>query len=101
MAGPLRLQLYVQPRARRTRIAGSHAGGLKVQVTAPPIDGAANEAVITLVARSLGVPRRTVHLVQGAGSRQKVVEIDNADTPEHHLRLGRLRGSVDKEVPRS
>lgn len=54
-----------------------------------------------MVARSLGVPRRTVRLVQDAGSRQKVVEIDNADTPEHHLRLERLRGCVDKEVPRS
>jgi uncharacterized protein (TIGR00251 family) len=93
MAGALRLQLHVRPRARRSRIAGSHADGLKVEVMAPPVEGAANAAVIDLVARSFGVPRRRVHLIQGAGSRQKVIEIEDGDTPEHRLRLEELRRS--------
>jgi uncharacterized protein len=52
-----------------------HGAALKVRLHAPPVDGAANDALIALLAERLGVPRRDVRIVQGATSRSKVVEI--------------------------
>lgn len=96
---PLRLKVLVQPRARRTQIVGRHADGLKVQVSAPPVDGAANDAVIELLATALRLPRRNLHIVQGASSRQKLVEVDGADTACRQ-RLEALLQTVDKGEPR-
>jgi hypothetical protein len=93
MGGALRVVVYVHPRSRRTAIVGAYREGLKIQVIAPPVDGAANEAVIDLVAGTLGVPRRTVCILQGAGARRKVVEIADADTPERRQQLDELLSS--------
>jgi hypothetical protein len=49
--------------------------GLKARLTAPPVDGAANEALIALLADKLALPRRNISIVRGATSRQKIVEI--------------------------
>lgn len=75
----VRLRLHVQPRSSQNRIAGLHGDAVKVQVTAPPAEGAANAAVVALVARWLGVPRRAVTLLQGQTGRQKVVDVLAAD----------------------
>lgn len=48
---------------------------LKVRLTAPPVDGAANEALIALLAERLGLPKRSISIVRGATGRQKTVEI--------------------------
>jgi uncharacterized protein (TIGR00251 family) len=74
-AAAVRLHVRVQPRASRNRIAGRHGDALKLQVAAPPVDGAANQAVIALVADWLQVARRSVAIVQGQASRDKVVQI--------------------------
>jgi len=74
-ASGIRLRVRVQPRASQNRIVGLHGDAVKVQVTAPPVEGAANEAVRELVAAWLDVPRRTVTLVQGQTGRNKVIEI--------------------------
>jgi len=75
-AGRLRLDVRVQPRASRSELAGVHGGALKVRLQAPPVDGAANDALVVLIAESLGVPRARVRIVAGATSRTKVVEIE-------------------------
>lgn len=67
--------LKVQPRARRNAVAGLVGEALKVQVTAPPEDGRANEAVIELLAETLGVKRRQVEIITGMTSREKVVRV--------------------------
>jgi uncharacterized protein (TIGR00251 family) len=72
----LRVRVHVQPRASRSEIVGLHGAALKVRVQAPPVDGAANEALATLLADSLGLPRRAVRVVGGATSRSKTVEIE-------------------------
>ena len=69
------LRLHLQPRAKRTELAGVHGDGLKLRVAAPPVDGAANEAALAFIAGILGVPRRAVTLRSGNASRQKVVEV--------------------------
>lgn len=55
---------------------GLHDGCLKLRITAPPVEGAANEAVVRLVAETLGIPRRQVRLVSGSTGRRKVLEIE-------------------------
>lgn len=72
----IRVHVHVQPRASRSEVVGTHGAALKVRLLAPPVDGAANEALVSLLAKELGVPRRDVRIVQGATSRAKVVEID-------------------------
>ena len=72
----VRFQVYVQPRASRSEIVGDHDGALRVRLTASPVDNAANDALITLLAKALSAPRRAIRIVAGATSRRKVVEID-------------------------
>ena len=76
----IRLKLKVQPKARRNAIDGAMAdaeGGavLKLAVTAPPEDGKANQAVIALLAKELGVAKAAISVVAGATDRRKLVEI--------------------------
>src|SRR5215208_6435158 len=75
-AGGVRVDVHVQPRASRSEIVGLHGAALKVRVQAPAIAGAANEALASLLADRLGVPRRAVRVVAGENSRAKTVEVD-------------------------
>src|SRR5687768_7240831 len=72
----VRFAVRVQPRASRSEVGGAHGEALKVRLTSPPVDGAANAALIDLLAEALDVPRRAVRIVSGETSRTKVVEID-------------------------
>ena len=54
-------------------------GVLRARVAAPPVEGAANQALLRLIADELGVPRRDVRMVAGAGGRTKVVAVDGLD----------------------
>jgi uncharacterized protein (TIGR00251 family) len=65
------LPVHAQPRARKAGILGEHAGALKVAVTAPPEDGRANEALVELLAKKLGLKRSQVTLLSGQTSREK------------------------------
>lgn len=67
--------VHVQPRARRSAIVGARGEALKVTVTAPPEDGRANEALIELLAETLGVKRRQIEILAGATSRDKLVRV--------------------------
>ena len=74
--GAIRFSVRVQPRASRNEIAGALGGALKVRLQAPPVDGAANDALVAFLADELGVPKRGVRIVVGSASRSKVVEVD-------------------------
>jgi hypothetical protein len=74
-AGGVAVDILVQPRASRAKIGPVHGDRIKVAVTAPPVDGAANQAVIDLWARALGVARRDVEITAGQSSRRKTVSI--------------------------
>jgi uncharacterized protein len=74
-----RVEVRVQPRARRDEIAGERDGRLLVRVTAPPVDGKANDAVRGLLAQRLGVPPGRVAVVRGHGGRDKLLEVDGLD----------------------
>jgi uncharacterized protein len=71
----VRFNVHLQPRASRSEFAGERDGALRVRVTAPPVDNAANEALVELLAKALRIARRDIRVVGGATSRRKVVEI--------------------------
>lgn len=70
----MRMSVRVIPRSSKNSITWEE-GMLKVRLTAPPVDGAANEALIALLAHRLGLPKRDIRIVQGATGRQKTIEI--------------------------
>lgn len=86
-AGGVRLTLHVQPRASRTEVAGRHGDALKVRLAAPPVDGAANDALLRFLADTLGVPRSGVTLVGGTSSRRKVVLVAGVTVEKAEERL--------------
>ncbi|TML78555.1 MAG: DUF167 domain-containing protein [Actinobacteria bacterium] len=106
-AMPAQIKVRVQPRSRRSEIAGERAGAVLVRVTAPPVDGKANEALCRLIAKRAGVPRRAVEVVRGQSARDKVVSVDGIEPPDHrHDHRGRraprvARGGVRGGRPRA
>lgn len=74
-----RIVLYCQPGAKQTDLVGWHGDTPKVRLKAPPVDGAANQALIAFVAQRCGVPKSAVTLEMGASSRTKRVRVDGID----------------------
>lgn len=81
------LNVRVIPRARKSAIAGMRGDAWLVRLQAPPVEGAANDELIGMLARVLGVPRRDVTLVSGERSRDKRVRIASLDKATAHERL--------------
>ena len=75
LPGGVSLLVKVQPRASKNEIADPSGDELKIKVTAPPVDSAANEAVLRLLADTIDCPRSQIRLVRGGASRHKVVAI--------------------------
>jgi hypothetical protein len=67
----VRLQVYIQPRASKTELAGLHDGIIKIRIAAPAIENAANRALIDFVAQRLGIAKRFVRVVSGSASRRR------------------------------
>lgn len=74
--GCVRFSVRVQPRASKNEIAGIHGDALKVRLNAPPVDGAANEALVKFLAEIFAVARRDVRILAGESSRSKIIEIE-------------------------
>jgi uncharacterized protein (TIGR00251 family) len=81
------LAVRVQPRARRNAIVGELGDALKIALTAPPVDGRANEACIEFFAELLSVPRSSVTIASGQTSRNKVVRVTGISAVELKSRL--------------
>lgn len=71
--------IRVSPRASRDAVGGTLDGALKVKTTAPPVDGAANAAIVKLLAKRLGVSRGAIRIVAGESHRSKRVEVIGVD----------------------
>lgn len=69
------VDLLVQPRAARTELVGLHDGRLKLRLTAPPVDGAANAALVQFLAECLDLPRSALSVASGGTGRRKTVSI--------------------------
>jgi uncharacterized protein (TIGR00251 family) len=70
------LEVYVQPGAARSELAGTHGERMKIRLAAPPVEGKANAALIEFLAGHYGVPRRKVRIASGLKSRMKRVVIE-------------------------
>jgi uncharacterized protein len=78
----------VQPRASRDAIVGWQAGALRVRVSAPPVEGEANRAVVSLLARVLGVRPGAVRVVRGERGRDKLLRVTGLSLAAIRARLG-------------
>ena len=70
-----KIDVYCQPGAKQTQCVGLHDGKPKIQLKAPPVDGAANKALIAFLAERCGVPKSAVTIELGASGRTKRVEV--------------------------
>jgi uncharacterized protein len=77
-ASGVEVDVRVIPRAKRTEVAGVRDGALLVRLAAPPVDGAANVALLSFLASALGMPPRSIQLVSGARGRRKRVSVAGA-----------------------
>jgi uncharacterized protein (TIGR00251 family) len=76
------LDIYVQPRASRTEVVGVHGHAIKIRVAAPPVEGAANVAILRFLAKQLRVRPTAITLIAGASSRKKRVRIEGVTDAE-------------------
>lgn len=80
--GKVFLAIGVQPRSRKSALAGLRNDALLVQVTAAPVEGAANQAVIEVLAKTFSLHKSTFILHQGVKSRDKIVQVENMEAPQ-------------------
>ena len=83
----LTFDIQVIPHASRTEIAGVQEGTFKVKVTAPPVEGAANEACIKLLAKELGLKKSQMEISSGTKSRKKTVMIKDISKEELQIKI--------------
>lgn len=81
------VDVYVAPRASRTRVVGEHGGRLKVQLAAPPVDGAANDELVALFRQLTGVARADIELSAGHQSKRKSVRIAGVEPDDLRRKL--------------
>ncbi|MBX5443507.1 MAG: DUF167 domain-containing protein [Solirubrobacteraceae bacterium] len=73
------IAVRVQPRAKRTEVAGERDGAVVIRVNAPPVDGKANDALCRFVAKAVGVPRGAVTVARGESGRDKLLRVEGLD----------------------
>jgi len=81
------IAIRVHPRAKKNAITGEVGDALKVSLTAPPVEGKANEACIDFFARLLKVPRSSVSIAAGQSSRNKVIRVEGLSAEDVQRRL--------------
>jgi uncharacterized protein (TIGR00251 family) len=86
----LTFDIQVIPHASRAEIAGVQEGAFKVKVTAPPVEGAANEACIKLLADKLGLKKSQMEISSGAKSRKKTVMIKDISKEELQIKINNV-----------
>jgi len=81
------VSVRVQPGAKKDAVMGLHGGAVKIALSAPPVDGKANVALIAFVAEKVGLPRARVSLVSGAANRSKVLRVTGRSAAEMRAAL--------------
>jgi uncharacterized protein (TIGR00251 family) len=82
------ISLRVLPRSPRTQVDGVHDGALRLRVSAPPVEGAANAAIIDFLRKQFKVRKSDIEIIQGETSRQKVVFVAGIDAAAARKALG-------------
>ncbi len=90
-ANGLDVPLHVQPRARKNEVVGFHNGAVKLKIAAPPVDDAANRAVVEYFAAILAIPRAQLRIISGSKSREKLLHIEKVSLSEFLSHFPALR----------
>ena len=83
------IKVYLQPKSSKNEIVGPYRDGVKVKVTAPPVEGKANEALIRFLAKEFALSPSCIEMVKGHHGREKILRISGSVDPE---RLKRTPG---------
>ena len=83
-----KIRVHASPRASRSKVVGYYDERVKIQLAAPPVDGAANDELVRFLAKALGVPKSSVTLCAGATAKRKTVEVEGVDEPTAIKLLG-------------
>jgi uncharacterized protein (TIGR00251 family) len=86
--GAVTFRLRVQPRASHDEVAGEHNGAIKLRISAPPVDGKANEACRRLIAKLVGVSPSMVEIIAGESSKDKAIRVHNVTAERIRQLLG-------------
>ena len=92
-------KIFVQPKSSKNVVVGLHGDALKIKLTAPPVDNAANKICIKFLAKALGVSKSSLEIVSGHSSRSKQILLrsEGANTPENEY--NRLRQAIERLLP--
>jgi uncharacterized protein (TIGR00251 family) len=85
--GAVRFEVHAKPRAKKSRAVGVRGDAVEIALAAPPVDGAANTELIRFVAALLGIPKRSVTLVRGETSREKLLAVTGLSLADVESRL--------------
>ncbi|AEH45630.1 protein of unknown function DUF167 [Thermodesulfatator indicus DSM 15286] len=88
------LSIYLQPKAKKEEIVGFYQEALKIKVKSPPVDGKANEALISFLAKKLGLSKKNLKLLAGFTSKHKKVYIEGLEEKEIKKRLGIVNDAI-------
>ena len=91
----LTFSVYVQHRASRVSVAGTHAGALKIRLTAPPADGAANKQCLQILAEALDLPKTSLTITAGQTSRSKQIKIKPLHGPLTKDHIQALKARIE------
>jgi hypothetical protein len=86
----LTFDIHVIPHASRAEIVGVQDGALKIKVTVPPVEGAANEACIKLLAKELGLKKSQLEIASGAKSRKKTIMVKDISKVELETKINNI-----------
>ncbi len=81
------VEIRLQPRGGRDAVVGERDGAVLIRISAPPVDGKANAALIAFVAKRLGVPKSSVTIVRGEAARNKVIRVDGVAAGDVRAKL--------------
>jgi len=83
--------IRIQPRASKNEVIQMEGGGIKIRLTAPPVDGAANEALVKFLSDRLDIPKSQIEIVSGHTSKNKIVRIEGISQEESERVLNKTR----------
>jgi uncharacterized protein len=85
--GAVRFEVHAKPRAKKSKVVAERGEAVEIALAAPPVDGAANEELVRLLGKVLGLAKRDVQLVRGDASREKLVAVTGLTVAEVETRL--------------
>lgn len=94
----IHLKVFVQPRSSKNQIAGIHGDALKIKLTAPPVNGAANKMCIQYLAKILGCSKSSIEIISGHSGRNKILLIHGVDWKNQRSKEENIREMIEAMI---